>query len=169
MDLLSAAKAYRDLMRYRYTFLLGHKGKAETMTLEFTKEAFHHLAGLHKKALERVKNKKYALDYILIDGIIPQADFSDEVLDRWDCICNLKAMIESNSLVFRLRKKELPGSSIRAEYLLTDDLHLFFVDQSQPVAGQHFYRTGRPAEKRCTMSSPDHTENHQRGHLYRGF
>ncbi len=38
MDLLDAAKAYRELMKYRYTFLLGHKGKAETMTLEFTKE-----------------------------------------------------------------------------------------------------------------------------------
>lgn len=69
MNLLDAAKAYRELMNYRYTFLLGHKGKAETMMLEFTKEAFHHLAGLHKKDLERVKNKKYALDYILVVSI----------------------------------------------------------------------------------------------------
>ncbi len=129
MDLLDAAKAYRELMKYRYTFLLGHKGKAETMTLEFTKEAFHHLAGLHKKNLERVKNKKYALDYILDDGIIPQADFCDDILDRWNCICNLKYMIESNSLIFRLRNRALPGSCIRADYLVTDNVHLFFVDQ----------------------------------------
>lgn len=134
MNLLDAAKAYRELMNYRYTFLLGHKGKAEMMMLEFTKEAFHHLAGLHKKDLERVKNKKYALDYILVDGIIPQADFSYEIQDRWNCICSLKAMIESNSLIFRLRNRELPGSNIRADYLLTDDFHLFFVDQSQPVS-----------------------------------
>lgn len=35
LTLLEAAEAYQELMKYRYVFLLGHKGIAETLTLEF--------------------------------------------------------------------------------------------------------------------------------------
>ena len=56
LTLLDAARAYQELMKYRYVFLLGHKGIAETLTLEFTKEAFHHLAGLHNIGIARIRN-----------------------------------------------------------------------------------------------------------------
>ena len=58
MTLNDVASAYQELMKYQYRFLLGHKGKAETMVVSFPVEAFHHLAGLHKKDVERTKNKK---------------------------------------------------------------------------------------------------------------
>lgn len=134
MTLKETATAYKELIRYQYVFLLSHKGKAETLTISFPKEAFHHLAGLHKKQLERTKNKKHILDSILEDGIPDQIAVTDEILDRWECICNLKEMIESNRLVFRLIKHMLPGSRIEADYVLSDNIHLFFVNDGIPVS-----------------------------------
>lgn len=128
-----AALAYRELMKYRYKFLLGHKGRAETLVLSFPKEAFHHLAGLHKIGLSRVRNKKYALDSILDDEITVE-DSRQVMSDRWDCVCDLKRMIESNSLVFRLQKKTFPGSQIRADYLITEAQCLFFIKDGEPLS-----------------------------------
>lgn len=82
MTLLDAARAYQELMKYRYVFLLGHKGIAETLTLEFTKEAFHHLAGLHKIGIARIRNKKYALDYILENKDVPKIESRDVLMQQ---------------------------------------------------------------------------------------
>lgn len=57
MTLIDVASVYQELMEYQYRFLLGHKGKAETMVVSFPAEAFHHLADLHKKDIERTKKK----------------------------------------------------------------------------------------------------------------
>lgn len=134
MTLFDAASAYRALMKYRYRFLLGHKGKAETLVLSFPAEAFHHLAGLHKKEIERTKNKKHILEAILAKPEDFNACFSEEILDRWECMIHLREMIESNSLVFRLRNGALAGSRIMADYVLSDDIHLFFVRSGHPVS-----------------------------------
>lgn len=134
MTLLDAAQAYQELMKYRYVFLLGRKGIAETLTLEFTKEAFHHLAGLHKIGIARTRNKKYALEYILENDDVPEIENRDILIDRWNCICSLKEMIESNRIVFRMQKKEFPGSQIKADYLMTKEQCIFFIKDSEPLS-----------------------------------
>ena len=134
MTLLDAARAYQELMKYRYVFLLGHKGIAETLTLEFTKEAFHHLAGLHKIGIARIRNKKYALDFILESKDVPKIESRDVLIDRWECICRLKEMIESNRIVFRMQKREFPGSQIKADYLMTKETCIFFIKDNGPLS-----------------------------------
>lgn len=134
MTLYDAALSYKELMQHRYTFLLGHKGKSENLVLSFPKENFHHLAGLHKKNIERFKNKKSAFDQVLQGDQLVYGDVPDELTDRWNCICSLKALIESNNLVFRLQKHQLPGSSIKSDYILSDNAILFFIDNSEPVS-----------------------------------
>ena len=78
--------------------------------------------------------KKHILECVLDGTLVIRNDFSDEIRDRWECIIHLKEMIESNSLVFRLRKNEFVGSSIIANYVLSDDIHLFFVNEGFPVS-----------------------------------
>jgi len=134
VTLKDAALAYHELMKYRYSFLLGRKGKTETLVLSFPKESFHHLAGLHKRDIMRVKNKKYALEIILDGEDITKGDFSKAQIDRWNCLCRLKTIIETNSFVFRLLKQQLPGSKIHAEYVLTDQTVLYFVKTGEPVS-----------------------------------
>lgn len=133
MTLYDAALSYKELMHHRYYFLLGHKGKSDSLILSFPKENFHHLAGLHKKDIARFKNKKSALDQILQDDKLIQGDISDELIDRWTCICTLKKLIESNNLVFRLHKHRFPGSSIQSDYILSDNTVMFFIDEGEPV------------------------------------
>lgn len=43
-------------------------------------------------------------------------------------------MIELNACVFKYRGHEFKGSSIRAEYLLTNRQIMFFVNDSMPVS-----------------------------------
>ena len=43
-------------------------------------------------------------------------------------------MIELNACVFKYSGHEFKGSSIRAEYLLTNRQIMFFVDDSMPVS-----------------------------------
>ena len=118
-------------MKYRYEFLPGRKGKAETLTLCFAKESFFHLAGLHKTGDTRVQNKKYALERIL-EGASPAA--TEDLEGRWTCICRLKDTIGNNRLTFRLNDRCLPGSGIRADYLPVDGNLFCFVKDRQPTS-----------------------------------
>ena len=132
-DLRAAAEAYYTLTGYRYTFLLGRKGRSCELTLNFPKAAIHHLAGLHKTGLERAKNRKTTLDYILSAADVDISP-SEDVRARWDAIRRLQTMIESNAVVFRYRGHEFKGSRIQADYLLSGDMLMFFVANGEPVS-----------------------------------
>ena len=134
IELVKAAEAYRELSNFRYTFLLGAKGRSETMTIEFPETSFYHLAGLHKIGLERSRNRKHALEYILSGDMPLLKEVSDEILVRWKAITELKFLIENNQLVFRYKRHEFKGSNIVADYLMSDEQYMFFVGGSVPVS-----------------------------------
>ena len=134
--LKESAAAYLALSAYRYHFLLGKKGRQYALALAFPREAFWHLAGLHKTRVEAFKIRKHALEAALSGNIHAEkiSDADGALRARWRCICALQAMIESNACVFKYRGHEFKGSSIRAEYLLTNRQIMFFVDDSMPVS-----------------------------------
>ena len=148
-DLVNAAEAYRELMRFRYTFLLGAKGRSELMTIEFPATSFYHLAGLHKIGLERSKNRKYALEYVL-SGKLPMLDgINDDVLVRWRAIIGVKSMIETNQFVLRYKQHEFKGSSIIADYLMSNDHYMLFIGGNVPVSIFTPSQDQRTQEIRC--------------------
>ena len=134
-DLLKqSAEAYQRLSAFRYKFLLGRKGQSYELTIEFPASAFWHLAGLHKLRIEAIQIKKHALQAVLEGKVKPVQTVNPDILTRWQGICNLQELIESNNAVFRYRKHEFYGSNIRAEYLMTDLHTMFFIDENNPVS-----------------------------------
>lgn len=47
-SLQKCAKAFDQLTRYQYHFVIGRKGQTLKFTVSFAPSDFHHLAGLHK-------------------------------------------------------------------------------------------------------------------------
>ena len=134
-DLLKqSAEAYQELMMYRYHFLLGRKGQLYRVSVEFPEESFFHLAGLHKLRVEVFKNRKAALQAALSGNTAGASTNDPEVLTRWQSICRLKELIETNRIVFKYRSHEFKGSFIRAEYLLMDEETMFFMCDGYPVS-----------------------------------
>ena len=147
--LTQAAHAYCELQQYQYHILLGHRGKTTSLTIEFPSSAFHHLAGLHKAGYERVKNKKNALEYILDEGVPDNLQLGKMIEDRLLGILQLKQMIEANSLIFRYRGHEFPGSLIDADYLVCDNCYLFFINENYPESIFTPTSNQTEAAKRC--------------------
>lgn len=151
-DLLKqCALAYEDLMSFRYVFTLGLKRNAYTVRLGFPEKAFHHLAGLHKTGFAALRHGvgKSTLKRVLAGEItqrqVEKAGFS--LADRWEGICRLRGMIESNRIVFQYRKSHHPGSIIDAEYLISDQQTLFFISGESPAS--IFGQRGQGYEKGC--------------------
>lgn len=67
--LKQSAAAYLALSAYRYHFLFGKKGRQYALALAFPREAFWHLAGLHKTRVEAFKIRKHALEAALSGNI----------------------------------------------------------------------------------------------------
>ncbi len=143
--LMQSALAYRELMQYRYIFTLERKGEASTVRVTFPESAYHHLAGFHKASFAALRNKSKSLRTIL-DAKVTAADFAAAGYafeDRWSSLCHLQDMLESNQAVFRYRGHERADSRIAADYLLQDDLTVFFIADEHPASifgqkGQHY-------------------------------
>ena len=134
-DLLKqCAEAYKKLSAYRYTFTLGRREKAYSLIIEFPESSFWHLSGLHKTRNEAVKVRKHALQAVLNGEVTVSPTENLDIISRWKGICDLQAMLESNSTVFRYRGHEFYGSCIRAEYLISDQHMMFFVDGDSTVS-----------------------------------
>lgn len=149
-DLLKqSAKAYSALMPYRYHFTLGHKGRITPLVIEFPVEAYHHLAGFHKIGFAQLNNKRKALSAIL-SGVVTAEQVARAgycLVDRWQGICHLQAMLEENKAVFRYRGHERADSNIVADYLLVDVQTIFFVAADHPAS--IFGQKGQNYERNC--------------------
>ena len=135
IDLLKqCAEAYKQLSAYRYVFTLGRKNRAYTLIIEFPESSFWHLSGLHKTRIAAVKIKKHALQAVLDGDVSVSPTENPDITSRWQGICGLQTLLESNSAVFRYRGHEFYGSYIRADYLISDQQTMFFVDGDSPVS-----------------------------------
>lgn len=134
--LLKCLNSYKVLMDYRYYYVLGHKNKTISLTVEFPKDSFFHLAGLHKSGFAVLANRKGVFQAIsdkkVTQDMFIQAGYSLE--DRWQCICGLKDLLEDNRTVFRYRGHEHPGSRIEADFLISDPQILFFICDGKPAS-----------------------------------
>lgn len=149
-DLLyQSALAYQSLMPYRYSFMLGHKMKSSYISIYFPEDAYHHLAGFQYSGIAALQNQKTALQIILAKQIthehFAKEGFQHE--DRWQGICQLQNMIETNELIFHFRGHEKVGSNIIADYVIHNPSSFFFMCENDPVS--IFGNTGQNYQKGC--------------------
>lgn len=108
MDLLKkCAIGFNLLLRYKYHFVLGRKGKLKEFTISFEKSDFHHLAGLHKlKDNAKIQQGKRTdiFDSILTGEItleqIQKSQFYNEMKERLEPLCLLEEFLDNNELIF---------------------------------------------------------------------
>lgn len=126
MDLLKkCALGFDELLKCKYHFILGRKGKIKEFTISFDKSDFHHLAGLHKlKDNAKIQYGKRAdiFDSILTGDItleqIQKSEFYKQMENRLEPLCHLEEFLDNNDLIFRYNEKVNQYSVIKADYLL---------------------------------------------------
>ena len=134
MDKLTkSAKAFERLLKTEYSFKAGHKNKLISLKINFMKEDFFHLVGLHKlRDIEKLNDPSFSKPKIfdaVADGAITYDElqksvFFDEIDSRISCFCKLEELLDKEDLIFRYYKNKVKGSGISADYLLffDDDL-----------------------------------------------
>lgn len=146
MDLLrESAVGFCELMEYQYHFKIARKNILKEFILNFEKEDFYHLAGLHKlKDVSQVQNRKHAIVFQnIIDGKITQdtiknSDVYNDVSCRLMPLINLKNSIENNQIVFQYIENNIKFSRIQADYLVEyankpDVVFLFLRERNKEI------------------------------------
>ena len=157
MDKLTkSAKAFERLLKTEYTFKAGHKNKLISLKVNFMKEDFFHLVGLHKlRDIEKLNDPSFSKSRIfdaVADGTITFDDlqksvFFDEIDSRIRYFCQLEELLDKEDLIFRYYKNKVKGSGISADYLLFFDDNLpnlcFFLtyrgNQKGVLCGSSFF------------------------------
>lgn len=138
MDLLQmSAIEFNKLTKYQYYFKIARKNVLKEFVLNFEKEDFYHLAGLHKlKDIAKVQNQKHSIVFqnildgkISLDNIMHSEMYS-EMENRLLPLTHLQYCIESNQIIFQYLEKNIKFSRIQADYLTeyadnTDIVFLF--------------------------------------------
>ena len=119
------AVAFRHLMDYRYKIILGRKGKATELSINFEASDFFHLIGLHKLPdiiNGRLPSAKIFYDClkgnITYDRLTQSASFN-KLGDRFTYFDRLEEILDSNDMIFKCNTATLKGfSRIIADYEL---------------------------------------------------
>lgn len=150
-SLQKCAKAFDQLTRYQYHFVIGRKGQTLKFTVSFDPSDFHHLAGLHKlKDNVRLQTgQRSAIFQDILDGKYPfepikHSAYFREMEQRLTPLSHLEKFMDSNEIIFRYNEKANRFSAIQADYLLQNDV------EEIPVYVFLAQRTGQQTYDNCT-------------------
>lgn len=134
MDKLKqCAIRFQSLFEIEYKIILGKRNRETYLTIDFSKEEFCHLMGLHK--LKDISNlnidKGTVFDRIIAEDItydmISKSSFFDKdikkgipnsVRDRIDAFLDITDILDSKNIFFKYSENRNTSSKIRAEFLL---------------------------------------------------
>ena len=148
--------AFSKLLKIQYKIVIGRKGKAVMLNVNFSKEDCFHLMGLQylKDRPDLNKKRSQIFDNLLNRKIskhhIESSDFYSKIRDRIDLLPNLENIFDSNNTIFKYNKKENAYSMIEADYLLENYLfeRIVYLFLSQERENHFFCRSFFPKEKR---------------------
>ena len=165
--LFSCARTFENLLDVQYKIIIGRKGKAETLSILFSKWDFHHLMGLGKLKDLRIarKNRQQVFDDIISGRTTYQSLTASRYLplieNRFAPLARLEALLDDNRLIFRYNAKQNVYSLIEADYLLTspfegNDVYIFVAQGEEQ--GSYYCRSFFPKkEKDYTRGQPAYT------------
>lgn len=140
-ELLHSIQAYERLLKKSYDIVIGKKGTATSIHIEFSKDSFHHLAGLQylqQNMPELRKDKEEIFDKILKEEKfrkkIENAVEYGEILGRIISVGHLEQLLDSpDTEVYKCNKGR--GSSIKDDYIfksnIGEDTEYFFIRESK--------------------------------------
>lgn len=165
--LRAAAEGFHSLLDIQYHIVIGRKGKAVDLTVEFKPMDFHHLMGLGKLKDLRIatQNREFVFSEILNGHIsysfISSSRYIQKIENRFIPLAHIEQIFDDNHLVFRYNAKKQKFSMIEADYLLStlfsgNDIYVFL--QEKTPSGLYFCRSFFPKEQKdYTVGQPQFT------------
>lgn len=140
-NLKNAALSFQRLFDFEYHITLKKKDKLYYLILEFRKQDFFHLAGLHylKDLPQLKKNRDLIFDEIINNKIteetVRKSCFYKHIEERIIGLIGLEEILDSNKTVFRYCKNRSSFSDIIAEYFLEtvflSKTNYIFIDKNE--------------------------------------
>lgn len=155
-NILDAQKAFSKLLYIEYQFVLGRKDKTVSLTIEFQKYHFFHLAGLqYLKDLSRLFIPAEEVYNQIESGQLPvryieSSNNYDYIKGRVEYLPTLEYIFDSNDTIFKYNPELQAFSVIEADFLLRNEINKvpIFVFLSKDKNKKYFCKTFFPQGKK---------------------
>ena len=155
-NILDAQKAFSKLLDIEYQFVLGRKDKTVSLTIEFQKYHFFHLAGLqYLKDLSRLFIPAEGVYNQIESGQLPvsyieSSNNYDYIKGRVEYLPTLVYIFDSNDTIFKYNPELQAFSVIEADFLLRNEINKvpIFVFLSKDQNKKYFCKTFFPQGKK---------------------
>ena len=155
-NILDAQKAFSKLFDIEYQFVLGRKDKTISLTIEFQKYHFFHLAGLqYLKDLSRLFIPAEGVYNQIESGQLPvsyieSSNNYDYIKGRVEYLPTLEYIFDSNDTIFKYNPELQAFSVIEADFLLRNEINKvpIFVFLSKDKNKKYFCKTFFPQGKK---------------------
>jgi len=155
-NILDAQKAFSKLLDIEYQFVLGRKDKTVSLTIEFQKYHFFHLAGLqYLKDLSRLFIPAEEVYNQIESGQLPvsyieSSNNYDYIEGRVEYLPTLEYIFDSNDTIFKYNPELQAFSVIEADFLLRNEINKvpIFVFLSKDKNKKYFCKTFFPQGKK---------------------
>ena len=155
-NVLDAQKAFSKLLDIEYQFVLGRKDKTVSLTIEFQKYHFFHLAGLqYLKDLSRLFIPAEGVYNQIESGQLPvsyieSSNNYDYIKGRVEYLPTLEYIFDSNDTIFKYNPELQAFSVIEADFLLRNEINKvpIFVFLQKNKNKKYFCKTFFPQGKK---------------------
>ena len=155
-NILDAQKAFSKLLDIEYQFVLDRKDKTVSLTIEFQKYHFFHLAGLqYLKDLSRLFIPAEGVYNQIESGQLPvsyieSSNNYDYIKGRVEYLPTLEYIFDSNDTIFKYNPELQAFSVIEADFLLRNEINKvpIFVFLSKDKNKKYFCKTFFPQGKK---------------------
>ncbi|SKA06974.1 hypothetical protein SAMN02745152_02110 [Treponema berlinense] len=155
-NILDAQKAFSKLLDIEYQFVLGRKDKTVSLTIEFQKYHFFHLAGLqYLKDLSRLFIPAEGVYNQIESGQLPvsyieSSNNYDYIKGRVEYLPTLEYIFDSNDTIFKYNPELQAFSVIEADFLLRNEINKvpIFLFLSKDKNKKYFCKTFFPQGKK---------------------
>lgn len=127
-NIFNAAIKYQKLLNSQYNFIVGYKNKEFHISLTFTNDEFHHLAGLqylndirYIRRTSRVEIFKSIIQGSINDNYLSKSSNYNDIIQRINNVINLENFLDSNKTVFKFNKSAASNSVINADFILKNN------------------------------------------------
>ena len=128
-NILDAQKAFSKLLDIEYQFVLGRKDKTVSLTIEFQKYHFFHLAGLqYLKDLPKLFIPAEEVYNQIESGQLPVSYIESSnnynyIKGRVEYLPSLEYIFDSNETIFKYNPELQAFSVIEADFLLRNEIN----------------------------------------------
>lgn len=154
-NIYDGVDAFSRLLGKQYKIVIGRKGVARTLYINFAKSDCFHLMGLQylkdreelnqdrAKIFDAIRDRKIDAEHI------ESSVFYEKIQERVDMLPMLEMLFDCNDTIFRYNSHQNSFSMIQADYLMKNTIEMknIFIFLSQDGENQYFCRSFFAQEK----------------------